>query len=159
MTSNGRTRIAAKKIDNIDLDALSLQEDTNSWKNELMAPSSINSIESTSIGAPSQTEIKEEDSGRQVQITPEKKEMSDDERLKMFKNAKSISSSSFRDSSDTPKADVQRFSGATAISSSQYFGNQSQKESKIDVQQSKLFFNRQVFNVFISCGKCKRILE
>jgi len=73
------------------LDALTLSEDTNNWKNELME--STSSIESASTST--QSETKEEE-GRQIQSSPKEKEVSDEDRLKMFKNAKSISSSAFR---------------------------------------------------------------
>jgi len=136
-TTNSRNRIAAKKIQNIDLDSLSLQEDQD-FKSDNLFPSmnSLNSIDNSI--AKSQNEINE-DAGRQRQPSPVRvveNKVSDQERFQSFKNAKSISSDSFRGKdSETERADVQRFNGASAISSSQYFGTK-EKDSVIDVQQT-----------------------
>jgi len=146
-TATSKNRIAAKKIQNIDLDSLSLQEDQDFKTDNIF--SSVNSLTTTdnSIGSRSQNDIKD-DEGRQRQPSPVRvveNRVSDEERFKSFKNAKSISSDAFRGKeSETEKADLKRFNGASAISSSQYYGTK-EKEPMIDVQQSKyLMFNQNV---------------
>jgi ADP-ribosylation factor GTPase-activating protein 2/3 len=129
-------RLAAKKIDNIDLDALTLQEDSKSSTGSMI---SIDTTDS-SMGPKHEPATKEEEVIEVKTVTSSRNNIdeSDEDTLKKFKSAKSISSSSFRGNqteNKDPNVDTKRFANATAISSDQYFGNGS-KDSKIDYSQT-----------------------
>jgi ADP-ribosylation factor GTPase-activating protein 2/3 len=108
--------LAAKKIDNFDLDSLTLEEDAKTQ------PTNTFGMTDSSFGVSSTTDNSVKEVQSKTNYTSYSKEPSHEEKLKKFSDAKAISSEAFRDKSELPKADVQRFSGATAISSSQYFG-------------------------------------
>ena len=137
-TAAGKGRIAAKKIQNIDLDTLTLQEDTNSWKPERSSFETLDTIGSVDAAIPSRGLDSKEDVEEVQGSSKPTTGMSDEERLRKFKNAKSISSSSFQntDGEGFDAGSKAKFANATAISSSQYFGDNN-GGSKVDYQQSK----------------------
>jgi len=117
--SSQKKGLAAKKIDNFDLDSLTLEEDSKS------KPTSTFGMTDSSFGLSGNSNsntggVKEVQS--KTNYTSYSNDSANDEKLKKFSGSKAISSESFRDKSDMPAADVQRFSGASSISSSQYFG-------------------------------------
>jgi ADP-ribosylation factor GTPase-activating protein 2/3 len=138
-TNANKNRIAAKKIDNIDLDSLTLQEEDTKTSSKSMI--SIDNTES-SMGVKHEPSTKEEELPqiKTVKSTPTvNNDVSDEETLKKFKGAKSISSSAFRNNqpeNQDPNVNSKRFANATAISSDQYFGGENQKESRIDYSQT-----------------------
>jgi len=126
--SNGKTRIAAKKIANIDLDALTL-EDENFTNVNIAKPA-----ESSMAIANEPVVVEEVVEPIVVKPTPT---VSYEDKFKKFSSAKSISSDSFKDNDENrdPNADFKKFSNSNAISSSQFYGNNT-KSSGIDVQQT-----------------------
>jgi len=128
--SNGKTRIAAKKIANIDLDALTL-EDENFTNVCITKPAETSmAIANEPVVVDEVVEVKPV----VVKATPT---VSYEDRFKKFSSAKSISSDSFKDNDENrdPNADFKKFGNANAISSSQFYG-ESSKGSSIDVQQT-----------------------
>jgi len=114
--------LAAKKIDNFDLDSLTLEEDSKT------KPTSTFGMTDSSFGLGSDTGIKEV-SSKTNYTSYSSNDQNNDEKLKKFSGAKAISSESFKDKNDLQPADIQRFSGASSISSSQYFGYKEEDNS------------------------------
>lgn len=117
--------LAAKKIDNFDLDSLTLEEDIKS------KPTSTFGMTDSSFGmgsnnAGAQTQVKEVKTSYSSSTTTD---ASVEEKLKKFSNAKAISSDAFKDKSDMPPADIKRFAGQSSISSAQYFGEKEEDNS------------------------------
>jgi len=117
--SSQKKGLAAKKIDNFDLDSLTLEEDSKS------KPTTSFGMTDSSFGLTNDTGVKEVSS--KTNYTSYSNETNtnnanNDEKLKKFSGAKAISSESFKEKNDMPAADVKRFSGASSISSNQYFG-------------------------------------
>jgi len=117
-------RIAAKKIDNVDLDALTLNEDTTTdysknskfdMTDNLMGMTNPNPV----------TTVKEV---RSKETTTTE---SNEDKFKKFQKAKAISSDAFRD--DKPEfgaSNVKKFTGASAISSAQFFGEKEEEQDE-----------------------------
>jgi len=108
-------RLAAKKIDNIDLDSLTLNEDggTTQIKNKFdMAGDSF--------------QINTKSSVKEIQSkgnSPYLSEQNAEDKFKKFQNAKAISSDSFKNQNSTfDQSNARKFAGATAISSAAFFG-------------------------------------
>jgi len=118
-TFTSKKGLAAKKIDNFDLDSLTLEEDSKIKSTSTYGMTDSNfglSGNSTNNGGVKEVSSKTNYTSYSNDNT------ANDEKLKKFSGSKAISSESFKDKSDMPAADVQRFSGASSISSSQYFG-------------------------------------
>jgi ADP-ribosylation factor GTPase-activating protein 2/3 len=115
--------LAAKKIDNFDLDSLTLEEDSKS------KPTTSFGMTDSSFGLTNNDNGVKEVSSK-TSYTTYSNEPNNDEKLKKFTGAKAISSESFKDKSDYQPADVKRFSGASSISSNQYFGYKEEDNSQ-----------------------------
>ena len=91
--NNGKTRIAAKKIANIDLDSLTLEDENfvNIDKPTDTAVSSMGALASEPVVVEEVVEVKP------VVVVKSTPTISNEDRLKKFSGAKSISSDSFRD--------------------------------------------------------------
>lgn len=83
---SNKGRLAAKKIDNVDLDALTLNEDSNDM------PKNKFEMSESSFGMTNQNTVKEVVSKGNSPYLPENNE----DKLKKFQNAKAISSDSFK---------------------------------------------------------------
>jgi len=127
--STVKGRIAAKKIDNIDLSALTLNDDGVS------IPKDNFDMTESAFGMKSQSPVKEVYSkGNSPYIS----EQSNDEKLKKFHTAKAISSDSFKtETREYEASNVRKFAGASAISSAQYFGEKEEPaDNQIDYYQA-----------------------
>jgi ADP-ribosylation factor GTPase-activating protein 2/3 len=118
--SANKGRLAAKKIDNVDLDALSLNEDgvSNLAKNRFDMADSPFTVNTSN-------NVKEVVSkGNSPYLNDESAE----EKFKKFSGAKAISSDSFKTESKFEPSNARKFAGAQAISSKQYFGEKEEPE-------------------------------
>jgi len=122
-------RLAAKKIDNVDLDALTLNEDSSD-----ILKNKFDMTESSFGTTSNQNTVKEVVSKGNSPYMPE----SSEDKLKKFQGAKAISSDSFKTETSTFGAsNVKKFAGASAISSAQYFGEKEEEhEEGIDYYQA-----------------------
>jgi len=120
--SSQKKGLAAKKIDNFDLDSLTLEEDSKS------KPTTSFGMTDSSFGLTNNDNGVKEVSSK-TSYTSYSNDSKDDEKLKKFSGAKAISSDSFKEKSDYQPADVKRFSGASSISSNQYFGYKEEDNS------------------------------
>jgi len=120
---NNKGRIAAKKIDNVDLDALTLNEDGGS--NPVVNKNTFDMTDN-SLTINTKTNVKEVVSkGNSPYIA----EGAAEEKFKKFSNAKAISSDSFNnENKNWEPSKVRQFAGSKAISSAQYFGDKEEED-------------------------------
>jgi len=122
-------RIAAKKIDNIDLDSLSLNEDASSQK----ANSKFDMAESA-FGMAGKSNVKEIYAKTNE---PFSAGATNNDKLKQFQNAKAISSDAFRtDYKNADASNVRKFRNASAISSAQYFGENEEEQQEDELYET-----------------------
>jgi len=127
--ASNKGRIAAKKIDNIDLDSLTLNEDTSAvTKNNKFGMADMG------FGVTTGNNVKEIYAKTNE---PASAGLTNDEKLKKFQNAKAISSDAFRDDyRNADASNVRKFRNATAISSAQYFG-ENDEDQEDDLYQGR----------------------
>jgi len=128
--SAAKGRLAAKKIDNVDLDALSLHEEgVNPITKEFL------DMAESILAKRAANNVKEVVSKGN---SPYLNESSTEEKLKKFQGAKAISSDAFKsENNGFDASNARKFAGASAISSSQYFGEKEEPEQNgIDYYQT-----------------------
>jgi ADP-ribosylation factor GTPase-activating protein 2/3 len=125
--ASNKGRIAAKKIDNVDLDALTLNEDGGSLSKKKFE------MTESSFGASGQQNNVKEIFAKSNSATLKEQ---DEDKFTKFQNAKAISSDSFRSDIKVDSSQMKKFSGATAISSAQYFGEREEEPETIDYYQA-----------------------
>jgi len=128
-------RIAAKKIDNVDIDSLSLHEDTTYKKDYGMSGGMTDSA--FGMSGTGQSNVKEVVTKSNSPYVGG--EQSNEEKFKKFQNAKAISSDAFRnDNKGFDSGNARKFQNATAISSAQFFGEKEEEpqEEGIDYYQA-----------------------
>jgi len=125
--ASNKGRIAAKKIDNVDLDSLSLNEDGSNVSKQKFE------MAESSFGASGQNNVKEVFATSNSATLKEQ----DEDKFKKFQNAKAISSDSFRtDVKGFDSSQMKKFSGATAISSAQFYGEKEEEPEGVDYYQA-----------------------
>lgn len=134
--SSNKGRLAAKKIDNIDLDALSLNEDGGPTYTK-------NQFEMSSDAFP----MNGKTAVRQIETKGNAREEPSSDKLKQFQNAKAISSESFKNNESWNNAsNVRKFAGSNAISSDQYFG----RRQEVDADEMDFAEAAHNFGAFLS---------
>ena len=137
---SNKGRLAAKKIDNVDLDALTLNEDGGS---NVTVNKNTFDMTDNSLNINTKTNVKEVVSkGNSPYLT----EGSAEEKFKKYSNAKAISSDAFNNenkyidlfvgknlipfSRSWEPSKVRQFAGSKAISSAQYFGEREEESQQ-----------------------------
>lgn len=129
VTTNQKKGLAAKKIDDFDLDSLSLEEDSRTIKQNTIGMTDSNFKIGGSDNTVKEISAKTNYSSYSTDVDTEQK-------LKQFSNAKAISSESFKDKSDYQATNMQKFNGASAISSAQYFGEKEEENGGADYSET-----------------------
>jgi ADP-ribosylation factor GTPase-activating protein 2/3 len=124
-TNGAKKGLAAKKIDDFDLESLSLEEDSKINKNQ---SSGFNMTDNQFSTSNSDSGVREISS--KTNYTSYTNDANNSEKLKQMNNAKAISSESFKDKSEYQPSNIQKFTGASSISSAQYFGEKEEDPGK-----------------------------
>jgi ADP-ribosylation factor GTPase-activating protein 2/3 len=117
-TTGAKKGLAAKKIDDFDLESLSLEEDSKINKNQ---SSGFNMTENQ-FSTSSNNDAGVREISSKTNYTSYTTDVNSSEKLKQMNNAKAISSESFKDKSEYQPSNMQKFNGSNSISSAQYFG-------------------------------------
>jgi ADP-ribosylation factor GTPase-activating protein 2/3 len=138
--SNQKKGLAAKKIDNFDVDSLTLEEDIAKTKSTDLFGMNTPSFNLTSNSSSNTNSNGNSEPIKEIVTKTNyssQSEPSGEDKLKKFSNAKAISSDAFRDkSASEPATNIGKFSGARSISSNQYFGNQEEEQSGPDYYEA-----------------------
>jgi len=124
-TTNQKKGFAAKKIDDFDLDSLSLEEDARVVKQSSTGMTDFNFGIGGSDNSVKEVSVK-------TNYTSYTSDANNEQKLKQFSNSKAISSESFKDKNEFQPTNMQKFSGANAISSSAYFGEKEEENNGAD---------------------------